>query len=133
MREKLNMKRLLAVEELFLFALAIYLFSQLEYAWWLFPALFFAPDVSIVAYAGGPKLGTAVYNIVHHRGLGLLVYLFGVFTGSAWTQLAGLIVFGHASFDRILGYGLKYPDAFKHTHLGWIGGSMGNRRWEDGD
>jgi uncharacterized protein YbjT (DUF2867 family) len=23
--------------------------------------------------------------------------------------------------DRVLGYGLKYPDAFKHTHLGTIG------------
>jgi hypothetical protein len=23
--------------------------------------------------------------------------------------------------DRILGYGLKYPDAFQHTHLGIIG------------
>jgi hypothetical protein len=25
--------------------------------------------------------------------------------------------------DRIFGYGLKYPDAFQHTHLGWIGGA----------
>ena len=24
--------------------------------------------------------------------------------------------------DRMFGYGLKYDDAFKHTHLGWIGG-----------
>jgi hypothetical protein len=28
---------------------------------------------------------------------------------------------GHSSFDRVLGYGLKYDDDFKHTHLGWIG------------
>jgi hypothetical protein len=25
--------------------------------------------------------------------------------------------------DRLFGYGLKYPDAFTHTHLGTIGKS----------
>ncbi|MDA1193538.1 MAG: DUF4260 family protein, partial [Candidatus Poribacteria bacterium] len=29
----------------------------------------------------------------------------------------GAILIGHSAFDRLLGYGLKYPDAFKHTHL----------------
>jgi hypothetical protein len=38
-------------------------------------------------------------------------------------QLAGLILFGHSSMDRVMGYGLKYPDAFQHTHLGMIGKS----------
>ena len=37
-------------------------------------------------------------------------------------QVAGIILFTHSNMDRILGYGLKYPDDFKHTHLGWIGG-----------
>lgn len=23
----------------------------------------------------------------------------------------------HSAFDRVLGYGRKYPDAFKHTHF----------------
>jgi hypothetical protein len=35
--------------------------------------------------------------------------------------LAGVIMLGHSSFDRVLGYGLKYGDSFRHTHLGWIG------------
>ena len=38
-------------------------------------------------------------------------------------MLGGLILFGHSSMDRILGYGLKYPDSFEHTHLGMIGKS----------
>jgi hypothetical protein len=25
--------------------------------------------------------------------------------------------------DRLFGYGLKYPDAFTHTHLGTVGRS----------
>jgi hypothetical protein len=38
-------------------------------------------------------------------------------------QLAGLIMFGHSAFDRLLGYGLKFKDSFNHTHLGHIGKS----------
>jgi Domain of unknown function (DUF4260) len=45
----------------------------------------------------------------------------GSFLHLEWTQAAGLIILGHSSFDRILGYGLKYSDAFQHTHLGMIG------------
>jgi hypothetical protein len=36
-------------------------------------------------------------------------------------SVAGLVMLGHSSLDRALGYGLKYPDAFQHTHLGTIG------------
>lgn len=115
------MKRLIALEELLLFGLAVYLFGQLGYAWWVFPALFFAPDISILSYAGGPKSGAVIYNVAHHRGLAVGLYLLGIFAGSEGLQLAGIILLGHASFDRIFGYGLKYPDDFKHTHLGWIG------------
>jgi len=38
-----------------------------------------------------------------------------------WLMFAGTILFGHSSFDRVLGYGLKYEDAFQNTHLGRIG------------
>jgi hypothetical protein len=33
-----------------------------------------------------------------------------------------LIWFAHIGMDRALGFGLKYPTAFRHTHLGRIGG-----------
>ncbi|MBC8508108.1 MAG: DUF4260 family protein [Anaerolineales bacterium] len=36
-------------------------------------------------------------------------------------QLIGVIMLGHSSLDRVIGYGLKYPDSFQHTHLGMIG------------
>jgi hypothetical protein len=31
---------------------------------------------------------------------------------------AGLIGLAHVGFDRLLGYGLKYPLGFGYTHLG---------------
>jgi hypothetical protein len=36
-------------------------------------------------------------------------------------QIAGIVLFGHASMDRMLGYGLKTSEGFKYTHLGIIG------------
>jgi hypothetical protein len=42
-------------------------------------------------------------------------------SGVQWLQLVGLILLGHSSLDRVFGYGLKYADSFRHTHLGWIG------------
>ena len=35
----------------------------------------------------------------------------------------GLVWLAHIGMDRVLGYGLKYNDSFKHTHLGQIGRS----------
>jgi hypothetical protein len=32
-----------------------------------------------------------------------------------------IIWFGHIGMDRLVGFGLKYPDSFQHTHLGWKG------------
>jgi hypothetical protein len=57
----------------------------------------------------------------HHQALAIAVGLAGVFSGIVPLQLAGLVLFGHSAMDRAVGYGLKYEDDFKHTHLGWIG------------
>jgi len=32
-----------------------------------------------------------------------------------------VVIFGHSSLDRFLGFGLKYFDGFNVTHLGTIG------------
>ena len=36
-------------------------------------------------------------------------------------EIAGIILLAHSAFDRMLGYGLKYSDSFKNSHLGKIG------------
>ena len=115
------MKTLLRLEEAFMFGLSIFLFSKLGFAWWWYPLLILAPDLSMVGYLGGPQLGAITYNLVHHKAVGITLFVFGVILVNQPLQFAGLILFGHSSMDRMLGYGLKYPDAFEHTHLGMIG------------
>lgn len=115
------MKNSLRIEEFVMFLLSIYLFSFLDYEWWWFLALFFAPDLSMIGYVVSPKVGAYAYNLFHHKGVAISIYFIGIYLGVSELQLVGLILFGHASFDRFLGYGLKYKDSFNHTHLGVIG------------
>lgn len=115
------MKYLLKIEELFMFALSIFLFSRLNFAWWWYPALLFAPDLSMFGYVVNPQVGAVTYNFIHHKAVGIFVLVLGVVFASQSLQLTGLILFGHSSMDRIFGYGLKYSDSFQHTHLGMIG------------
>lgn len=115
------MKNLLKLEELFMFALTIFLFSKMDFAWWWYPALLFTPDLSMIGYLINPKIGAVTYNSIHHKALGISLYVLGIMFASQPLQLAGLILFGHSSMDRVLSYGLKYSDSFQHTHLGMIG------------
>jgi len=80
-----------------------------------------AVDASMAGYLRGPRLGAAIYNLVHTWAVGLAVLGVGLATGVEPLVLAGAILVAHAGMDRLAGYGLKYPTAFGDTHLGWIG------------
>lgn len=95
-------------------------------SWLLFIGLLLVPDLAMVGYLAGPRAGAAVYNAGHlYLWPGLLVVMWagGV---ADWALAPGLVWAAHIAMDRALGYGLKHPDAFKHTHLGWIGGAPGD-------
>lgn len=112
------MKSLIKLEELMMFLLSIYLFSFLDYAWWVYLALILIPDIGMLGYLINTKIGASTYNLLHHKGVAILVGFAGFWWMMPDLQLAGIILFGHASMDRIFGYGLKYSDNFKQTHLG---------------
>jgi hypothetical protein len=101
------MKTLIKLEELAFVALAFYLFLALDYAWWWFPLLFFVPDISMISYLINPKIGATTYNFIHHKALAVLLYLLGGFVQLPSLQLAGLVMFGHSSLDRALGFELQ--------------------------
>lgn len=119
------MNKLIRLEELFILGLSVYLFSLLDYAWWWYPLLLLAPDVSMAGYLAGPAFGAVLYNLFHHRALAVAAYVAGSRLGIHLLPLAGVILLGHISMDRMLGYGLKHADHFRHTHLGWIGAPPG--------
>lgn len=115
------MKLIIKLEEIGLFVLGIYFFDQLNFAWWWFLVLILLPDLAMIGYCFGDKTGAWCYNIAHHKGIAIVIYLLGIYFTNTTLQLFGVILFSHAAMDRILGYGLKYETGFKYTHLGEIG------------
>ena len=115
------MKTLLKLEELGALLLGVYLFSTLGLSWWWFIGLFFLPDIGMLGYLVNPKLGAWSYNLFHLKSLGVVLFLAGLFLELQYLELVGIVLFAHAAFDRIVGYGLKYERGFKFTHLGEIG------------
>lgn len=115
------MKYSIKIEEWAMLGLAVYLNSFLPFKPWVFWALFLLPDVGMLGYGVDTRVGAFTYNLFHHKAIAVICTLAGYFLVIHELTLAGVVLFGHSSFDRALGFGLKYPDNFKHTHLGMIG------------
>jgi hypothetical protein len=56
------------------------------------------------------------------------IYCLGIVLHQPLLLVAGSLLLFHSSVDRVLGYGLKFPDSFSDTHLGRIGGRSGSGR-----
>lgn len=99
---------------------AIYFLSiyNLGLSFWIWLILFFSPDIGMLGYLINTKIGAVCYNLFHHKGIALLLAGAGYYLHVDVLTASGILLFAHASFDRIWGYGLKYPDSFKNTHLG---------------
>jgi hypothetical protein len=118
-----SVRALLQFEGLFLFAAMVLLYAWRGGPWWLFAVLFLAPDLSFAAYLAGARIGAVVYNAVHTTVVPIALLIVG-FAFDQWLTLSiATIWLAHIGIDRALGYGLKYFDAFNHTHLGRIGKS----------
>lgn len=116
------MKYVLKLEELAMTFLVIYFLNQhlLGLSWWVWALLFFAPDISMLGYLVNTRTGAFCYNLFHHKGIAILVIAIGFLMNVEMALAVGILLFAHSSFDRIWGYGLKYEDNFKNTHLGML-------------
>lgn len=95
--------------------------------WWLPLAAFLVFDLSQLGYLRSTRVGAVAYNVIHTYTWPVLLGVVALVTGSVaptvsiWAALVSFAWAFHVGVDRGLGYGLKLPDAFTHTHLGWIG------------
>ena len=117
----INPVRLQRLEGGVLLALSLLLYWKASGSWLLFIVLILAPDLFMLGYLGGPRLGGAVYNLGHTWLLPGILGAVGILGSAALAIDIALIWFGHIGVDRLLGYGLKLPTAFQDTHLGRIG------------
>lgn len=112
---------ILRLESVAIFVAGIGTYIQLNgHPVWLV-ALLLVPDVSMLGYLAGPRVGAVTYNLVHNLVVGLVLLTVGWYAAIAGLALAGAVVIAHVGMDRALGYGLKLPTGFQDTHLGRIG------------
>lgn len=116
------MKNVLKLEEIAMAAIGIYLLTiyNLNMSIWIWLLLFFSPDISMLGYIVNAKAGAITYNIFHHKGIAIVITAVGYFMNVEVVLSIGILLFAHSSFDRMMGYGLKYYSSFNDTHLGKI-------------
>lgn len=108
---------LLRIEGAALFAGSIFLYRSLGAGWLLFLALCLWPDIFMLGYLADTRLGARLYNLVHTDTLPIVLAAASLSLHRPGTLAFALIWLAHIGWDRMLGYGLKYPTFFKDTHL----------------
>ena len=106
-------------------AVSATLYARIGASWWLFAALFLAPDLSMLGYLAGPCWGARIYNANHTYVVPATLALCALLLHAHLALAIALIWANHIGVDRLLGYGLKYADGFGYTHLGRIGKRKG--------
>jgi hypothetical protein len=115
----------LRLEGLAALAAAIVGYRVMGGSWGFLAVLFLAPDLTFLGFLAGTGVGARVYNAAHtYVGPAALAAVAAV-GGVSSLYLIALIWTAHIGFDRVLGYGLKYPSAFTDTHLGSKGHAVG--------
>ncbi|OZC02130.1 DUF4260 family protein [Rubricoccus marinus] len=90
-----------------------------ESLWWA--ALWLTPDLAMVGYLAGSKVGSQIYNAAHSYAAPVALGAGGLLLGAPLAASLALLWANHIGVDRALGYGLKHATDFKDTHLGRIG------------
>ena len=103
---------LLRIEGATLLALSALLYGLNQGSWLLFVLLFLVPDVSMLGYLAGGRVGAASYNLFHTYTAPGLLAAFGLLAESPLVVSVALVWFAHIGFDRMVGFGLKYPTEF---------------------
>ncbi|NJK71822.1 MAG: DUF4260 domain-containing protein [Thermales bacterium] len=115
-----SIKILLNWEYIFLFFFfLVNIISYNQFNWWII-ILFWFPDVSFAGYLINKKVGAISYNITHFYGTAIILWLIAFFANNSNLSYLAMIQLAHISFDRLLGFGLKYPNSFQKTHLKFI-------------
>jgi len=101
---------------------AVVIVSLLSYHWnhgsWLrFALLFLLPDLTMLGYAANIRVGAIMYNAVHTYVGPLVLASYSFVPNRPAIVSLSLIWIAHIGFDRMLGFGLKYPTRFNDTHL----------------
>lgn len=110
-------RALLRTEGAAVLLLSALAYGQIPGSWIAFMALLLVPDLAALGYLRGSRLGAATYNLAHTYLWPAALVGYWALVGDALVLGIGLVWAAHIGMDRMLGFGLKYPTAFRDTHL----------------
>jgi hypothetical protein len=116
-----GVRAVLRLEGAVVLGVALAAYAQFGLGWGVFALWLLAPDLSLLGYLAGPRVGAALYNAAHSHAGPVLLLALGVLAAMPWAVSGSLVWLAHIGMDRALGYGLKYAAGFAFTHLGRIG------------
>ena len=100
-----GVRTLLRLEGLALFTGMTLLYGVWDGSWWVYAVLFFAPDLSLLAYLAESRFGAIIYNAGHSYLAPMAMMTGGFATASPLVLSIAMIWLAHIGFDRALGYG----------------------------
>ncbi len=109
---------LLRIEGLAFAAVSAVLYARTGASWWLFAALWLAPDLSMLGYLLSPCRGARIYNAFHTYTVPIVLGLMSWLFRAEGLLPFALIWINHIGVDRLFGFGLKYSNGFGWSHLG---------------
>ena len=111
----------LRIESFAIAAMVLFFFNVSSGNWLLFAIMVLVPDLSMLGYLAGPRMGAIIYNSAHNYAAPVGLAAFGWFGNQGMLVTLALIWMTHIAVDRALGFGLKSVSGFKETHLGRLG------------
>lgn len=113
----MKIRKMIALEYLIAFLVSVFFYWYFAFSFLYFFLLLFLPDITMLGYIVNTKIGALFYNIGHSLVVPAILVIIGFITVSPPLLMATIIWLAHIFLDRMLGYGLKYDDAFTKTHL----------------
>jgi len=110
-------RALMRLEGMCVALLSVAGYFGLHLNWVVFLCFILVPDIAMLGYLVHPRVGAISYNLVHSYILPVGFLALGWLTHNLSLLQVGLIWTTHIGLDRMLGFGLKYPTAFRDTHL----------------
>lgn len=102
----MNPQQFLRIGGLTVFALALAGYFTVTGPLWLLAVLALAPDLAMLDYLAGPRIGSLCYNVAHTYTLPLALGGVAFQIDSTLALLVALVWAGHIGADRLVGYGL---------------------------
>ncbi|KGA98940.1 membrane protein [Alkalihalobacillus alcalophilus ATCC 27647 = CGMCC 1.3604] len=113
----MSLQSLIRIEYAVAFLLCLFLYIYLDYSLFLFALFLLLPDVTMIGYFINNQFGARLYNVGHSFIIPMICIIFALSMGVSSLLMVALIWFAHICMDRALGFGLKYTEHFRETHI----------------